>query len=146
MGGAVRRGKPVESCHLDHRAALSDAPRNKKLPGSVSEPPPSPVRLHPNLAEAYRIKVAALHEALEDEETRDEAFEIIRSLIEKVIIHDLPEGGSEIELVGEITAMVHIALSDNKKAAPVGAAFDAGMLRSVVVDAGAGFEPATFRL
>jgi hypothetical protein len=30
--------------------------------------------------------VAALHEALVDEASRDEAFELIRSLIEKVVV------------------------------------------------------------
>jgi site-specific DNA recombinase len=112
----------------------------------LAEPPPSPVRLHPNLADAYRVKVAALHEALQEEKTRDEAFQIIRGLIEKVVIHNRPDGGCEIELVGEIASMVQIALSDNKKAALGGAAFADRLSRSVKVDAGAGFEPATFRL
>ena len=112
----------------------------------MSEAPPSPVRLHPNLAEAYRSRVAALHEALQDEATRDEAFQIIRGLIETVIMHARPEGGCEIEIVGEIAAMVHIALSGNKKAAREVAALDDRLIRSVMVDAGAGFEPATFRL
>ncbi len=34
----------------------------------LAAPPPSPVRLHPNLAELYRRKVEALHEALHREE------------------------------------------------------------------------------
>jgi hypothetical protein len=45
---------------------------------------PEPTRLHPNLAEIYRSKVAALREALADEPSRDEAFELIRSLVDKV--------------------------------------------------------------
>jgi site-specific DNA recombinase len=44
---------------------------------------PAPL-IHPNLAEVYRQKVAALHEALADPTSRDEAFDTIRSLIEEI--------------------------------------------------------------
>ena len=40
--------------------------------------------IHPNLAEVYRQRVERLHEALNDPSTRDEAFELIRSLIEEI--------------------------------------------------------------
>jgi hypothetical protein len=36
--------------------------------------------IHPNLSEIYRQRVERLHEALNDPTTRDEAFELIRSL------------------------------------------------------------------
>jgi site-specific DNA recombinase len=42
---------------------------------------PAPL-IHPNLAEVYRQKVAALNEALDDPASRDEAFDTIRSLID----------------------------------------------------------------
>lgn len=48
----------------------------------------------------YRRKVEALREALVDEETRAEAFGILRSLIEVVLIRPI-EGGCEIEQIGE---------------------------------------------
>jgi hypothetical protein len=68
----------------------------------------------------YRVKVVALHEAIEDEETRDKAFQIIRELVEKVIIHDRADGGGEIE----IASMVHIAMADNKKSCPFRGGFE----------------------
>jgi hypothetical protein len=40
----------------------------------VKDPPA--VRLHPNLAELYARQVAALHKALADPATRNEALEI----------------------------------------------------------------------
>ncbi len=42
-------------------------------------------RLHPNLAEIYRQKVLNLAEALNDKDSRHEAAECIRELIEKSI-------------------------------------------------------------
>ena len=37
--------------------------------------------MHPKLAEVYRERVERLHDALRDPATRDEAFELIRSLM-----------------------------------------------------------------
>ncbi len=45
---------------------------------------PSPVRLHPNLAELYRKKIADLRLAVTDPATRSEALEILRGLVERV--------------------------------------------------------------
>jgi hypothetical protein len=49
---------------------------------------PAPL-IHPNLAEAYHRKVAALHEAFSEPASRDEACDLIRSLIE--VIRLVPE-------------------------------------------------------
>jgi DNA invertase Pin-like site-specific DNA recombinase len=68
--------------------------------------PPAP-RLHPNLAEVYRRKVADLQSALAEPGTQTEALEILRGLIEKVVLHPV-EKGFEIELIGEIAAMVDL--------------------------------------
>ena len=111
-------------------------------------PTPSPVRLLPNLAEAYRKKVSDLHAAIYSEETRDEAFKIIRTLIDKVLIHEGPNKKSTIELVGDIASMVDIAMHDPKtqKTARERAVLSDQEKRSVKVVAGTGFEPVTFRL
>jgi site-specific DNA recombinase len=58
------------------------------------------VPLHPNLSRPYREKVAALHELLADETTRTEAVEIIRSLIDRIILWPAESGALEVELVG----------------------------------------------
>ena len=75
------------------------------LAGLVDEP----VRLHPNLAAAYRRKVAALQTLLQQEATRTEAVEIIRALIDQVILRPTAERGLEVELVGDLASMVHLA-------------------------------------
>jgi site-specific DNA recombinase len=98
-------------------------------------PPPAP-RLHPNLAELYRRKVADLQSALADPESRSEALEILRGLVERVVLHPV-EKGFEIELIGEIAAMVDLG-AQNKTAGPEGSAVPDAYRRSVKVVAGEG--------
>ena len=51
---------------------------------------PAPL-IRPNLAEVDRRRVERLHEALHDAATHDEAFELIRSLIDEIRL--IPENG-----------------------------------------------------
>jgi site-specific DNA recombinase len=80
-------------------------------------PAPLP-RLHPNLAEVYRRKVEALHEALDDPHTGAGALEILRSLIERVVLQP-SDTGIEIELLGEIAHMVALGSTTNTKRAAI---------------------------
>ena len=112
----------------------------KELAGFSAEP----VRIHPNLADLYRRKVAALQGLLESDATRTEAVEIVRTLVEQVIFRPA-EAGLEVELVGDIAGMVHLAQHASGNSPVSGAVHDA-FARSVKVVAGAGFEPVTFRL
>ena len=111
-------------------------------------------RLHGNMSEVYRRKVADLSEHLADPASSRVALEIIRGLIEKVQV--LPaSGGSrpDIILTGELAAMLRLSLDDGVSktltAAQVEARAAGGsglFYSSVKVVAGIGFEPMTFRL
>jgi site-specific DNA recombinase len=109
-----------------------------RIEATLSATPPPAPRLHPNLAEIYRRKVADLHGALADPQTHDEALDILRSLIDKVVMRPR-EDGFEVELVGEIAQMVAFGNQRDSKKKP--AAIDDAD-RSVKVVAGAGFKPA----
>jgi site-specific DNA recombinase len=102
-----------------------------ELAGLVDEP----VRLHPNLSAIYGRKVAALQSLLENEVTRTEAVEIVRSLVDRVIFRPTGEAGLEIELVGDIAKMVHLAQSNENS--PISGAVHDEFTRSVKVVAGA---------
>lgn len=82
--------------------------RAAQLDQQLSVPAPSSVRLHPNLGEVYRRKVAALADTLNDTAIRTSALETIRSLISSVTIHEV-EDRVTIELEGAITAMIALA-------------------------------------
>jgi hypothetical protein len=68
-----------------------------KLESEIASAPAAAPRLHPNTI--YRKKVGSLQQALSDPETRSEAIEILRGLIERVAV-SAAEGGFTIELVG----------------------------------------------
>ena len=115
---------------------------------NAEEPPPL---LHPEMAGVYREQVAALHEALEDESdtTRLQAGEILRSLIKEIVL--TPEGGElKIELRGDLAGILAIAVRDpgakQQNGRPGGAAVLSDAVSQFEMVAGAGFEPAAFRL
>jgi len=117
-----------------------------RLTALLNAPQVSPVRLHPGIANSWTRRIAELRHFLEQEDTRTEATEIIRSLIERVTVHQSQDGTTEIELEGELTRMLEVSLdaegvSKHKKTTLADAE-----RRSVLVVAGAGFEPAVFRL
>ena len=109
-------------------------------------PEPEPVAIHPGLPETYARKMADLAAALNDPEARPEAADLLRGLIESVTLTpdaDAPNGHL-IELRGELGAILSLCdggLGTNANARRGGAG-----VRQVTMVAGAGFEPAAFRL
>ena len=76
--------------------------------------------LHPNIGELYARKIGDLKSLLQNDATKHQATEIIRSLIEKIVVSPTSQRGKS----GVVSS---------------------GVGRVLLV-AGAGFEPATFRL
>ena len=103
-------------------------------------PETSPALLHPRLAQVYRRKVERLLEAFEDEGARQEAQEIIRSLIDAVVMTPV-DGALQAEVKGDLATM--LVLASETRRAPEAQASEA---RQVKMVAGTGFEPVTFRL
>ena len=98
------------------------------------------VELHPNMADLYHKKVTELQSLLTDETARPQAMELIRSMIEHIEVHAGKERGKpDVILVGAL-AQILAFTQQNNTAASNG---DGGR---VLMVAGAGFEPATFRL
>ncbi len=105
---------------------------------SVAAPAP---RLHPGLAEAYRRKVEELHEALAADDAGP-ARELVRGLIEAIVL--IPQDGRlRVEVRGDLAAILQLSGTPNANT-PAG---EPGYLvEQVKLVAGAGFEPAAFRL
>jgi site-specific DNA recombinase len=101
-----------------------------------------PIRLHSGLAETYREQVANLTKALNDESCKVEAANHIRGLLNEIRL--VPMGGIlSIELVGELAGIM--ALS-NTVPQTTNARSNYATGSSLVMVAGVGFEPTTFRL
>jgi site-specific DNA recombinase len=95
------------------------------------------------MAKLYREQVARLAALVERPETRDDAMEAVRSLIEAVVL--TPEAGElRIDLQGDLAAILALGGLDARK--PAAGRSGDGLLEQVKLVAGAEFEPATFRL
>ena len=78
-----------------------------ELKRKLEAPTPSAVRFHPKLAELYRSKVTELSEALKDETIRVPALDLLRSLIDRVVVHhDAGRKGVTLEVEGALSAMI----------------------------------------
>ena len=108
-------------------------------------PEPEPVTLHPGIADIYANTISDLATALNADDTREEAADILRGLIEKIVL--MPDAtapnGHTLELYGELGAI--LTLCDAESSSKNNARMTAGF-QQVTMVAGAGFEPATFRL
>ena len=118
--------------------------RKAELARLIDETDEPPALLHPGMAGHYRKEVERLHEALSDDDHRHEAAEIIRALVDKIVLHPQPESAETtmaIDLHGDLAGILSLA-AQTKKPPKMGGDFK----ESTKLVAGAGFEPATFRL
>ena len=93
--------------------------RKTDLEAQIADMAEPPALLHPNMAEIYRSRVAALHEALLQDEAKAEAAETVRALVDQVTL--VPENGElAIVLRGDLAAMLSYAA--NKKPGAVSGA------------------------
>ena len=101
------------------------------------------VHIHPDLSAVYRRKVEELADALQHDATQSQAQDLIRSLIEKIVM-TLQKDGSLVPVVhGDLAGILSLCdMAQNTKPA-LSAEERASQVKLV---AGAGFEPATFRL
>jgi site-specific DNA recombinase len=100
------------------------------------------LRLHPNLPVVYKKKVEKLAEALSEPGTAAEASEIIRALIDRIVLTPV-DGILQRELYGDLAGIAQFAEAQKRKTKNASSAAEPALL-SVV--AGVGFEPTTFRL
>ncbi len=102
--------------HPDGHACADHSRRQEAdgtgLFGITQEPQPL---IHPNLAELYKQKVQDLNEGLFTDDTKAEAFDLIRSLVGEITL--TPDNNDlRIDLKGELTGILSLC-SGNKKAA-----------------------------
>src|SRR4051794_18977170 len=117
----------------------ANAVRREELKAKLAAGDAPPPLLHPEMAGLYRQKASALAEALEHSETRTEASEALRGLIDAIVLTP-NQGELQIELKGNLAAMLGAEQNEERLT-------ETGVLSlQVVMVAGAGFEPATFGL
>jgi site-specific DNA recombinase len=97
--------------------------------------------LHPNIGELYARKIGNLKSLIQNDNTKHQATEIIRSLIEKIVVSPTGQRGkSAVVLHGALASIFAYATAPAQSGAVT-----CGIGRVLLV-AGVGFEPTTFRL
>ncbi|MEP0190057.1 MAG: recombinase family protein [Paracoccaceae bacterium] len=159
MVDAIADGAPVAPIK-DKMHELEN--RRVALESMLTDIVVAPPMIHPSMAERYHSQVQTFIQALNAEETRSEAAEVIRSLIEKIVLTpDESENRLVADLHGDLAGILAIS-ADKKSLSEVDETelarhkallgldkpeeSDAGENQQDKLVAGAGFEPATFRL
>ncbi|WP_082267115.1 recombinase family protein [Komagataeibacter europaeus] len=161
---ALKAGGPIQAIVDDMKRLEARKAEVTERLANTEEPPPL---LHPNMADIYQRRIASLYESLQAEETKTEAAERLRTLISQITLQSA-DGELAIILRGDLAAILQFAA--HKKNATVHP--DSGVLDAFVSQvslvagnrtlrsrrnvanghsqaslvAGAGFEPAAFRL
>jgi site-specific DNA recombinase len=116
--------------------------RKKSLETFLSDAEEPPPLLHPNMAHHYRVQVAELHAALQEdsEAKRMAAADIIRSLVKEIVLTP-SENDLRIDVRGDLAGILAVSLKTKTPATRAGES-------QVMVVAGARFEltMTTFRL
>jgi site-specific DNA recombinase len=156
---AIIAGVPADQVK-DKMIALDDRRKDLEAQLAAADNSPGPVRLHPKMSETYRDRVAALIRGLGDAEGMEEAREALRGLIETIVLIPREEGsGLTIELRGALASLLMLATgapthrvarmasgAQNARSPAIAGLQGIEYIEELVLVAGVGFEPTTFRL
>ncbi|MEZ5920482.1 MAG: recombinase family protein, partial [Parvularculaceae bacterium] len=135
---AIKGGVPGEEVK-DEMIRIRD--ERQQLEAQLSDTKDDPVRLHPKMADHYRNRISDLIEAIHRESRRDEAREILRGLIEKVVLTpDKDRKKLVVDLYGDLAGI--IAAAEESQPQPVQAKRRVGE-RVVAMVGPEGLEPPT---
>ena len=135
---AIKDGVPASEVKDDLARIAAKREELEELVGGTTE---EPVLLHPNMAGYYRRQVTGLAAALNDDENRAEAADLIRSLVDRITLTPNDRGKLDISLFGDLAGILTMAANKDRP-------LDKSDLsvQQVKMVAGVGFEPTTFRL
>ena len=147
---ALLAGTPAE--RINARMTQLET-RQKQLEAELAATPApaTPTRLHPRIADSYHDRIRSLIGALAEPEAEGEAREAIRGLIDRIVVTPEPTGGKRmrprIELQGSLAAILRLSLGAEGMSGQQKTSCEQEVEESIgFLVAGAGFEPATFRL
>ncbi len=142
---AIIAGVPADQVK-DKMIAL-DARRIELEAQMERDPAPSPIRIHPKLAETYRDKVATLIRQLKDPDGMLEAKDALRGLIDRIVLQPSnPDGKLAIHLEGALAQLLILSLGSKSNHGLRSKSQAIDNIDELLLVAGVGFEPTTFRL
>ena len=100
---AKKKEEPIWTGICNNNATVN----RQEIEARVLEGPPSIVRLRPRLAEIYAERVQQLETSLNNSAIREEAAEVLRSLIDRIELHPRGDGkGVDAELHGDLAEIL----------------------------------------
>ncbi len=109
---AIKSGVPGADVK-DEMIAIGD--RRREVEGLLETMDEAPVLLHPNMAHRYREEIGQLAQALNREESRSEAAQLMRSLIDRIVLTPNEEGTDlNIDLFGDLAGVLTMARKGEK--------------------------------
>jgi len=144
----------------DKMISLDDQRVRLEAKLEATQASPAPLRFHPTMAETYRDRVGVLIEGLGREDGLEETREALRGLIEKIVLEPRADGaGLDVDLHGALAGLLRLATGAQEQRAagagkksgthdgPAGAGLEGvDIVEEIVLVAGTGFEPVTFKL
>ncbi len=90
--------------------------RREQIESYLEDTEEAPVMLHPNMSLRYQEEVNALRKSLNKEETRSEAADLLRSLIDKILLTPKPCGKEyAIDLHGDLAGILTVSAGKQQK-------------------------------
>ncbi len=90
--------------------------RREELESYLEGKEEAPVLLHPNMSQRYQKEVEALRVSLNREETRTEAADLLRGLIDKIVLTPKASGTEyAIDLHGDLAGILTVAAGKQQK-------------------------------
>ena len=141
MIDAICDGVPAE--RVKDRMVVLEDERIKIEARLEAKPKDATPLLHPAMGGRYRKAVSELRDALADQNAAPEAVEILRGLIERIVLHPAEDeqSGFLIDIEGDLTGILSLCQTSKKAAG-----LSSDDLVQIKLVAGVGFEPTTFRL
>jgi hypothetical protein len=107
---AIASGVPASK--VKDRMTVLDARKTELEKFLAEAPQPPPVLVHPRMGDRYREEIGRLREAPGDESRREEAAEIVRALIDGIVLRPSGAGRGRtlsIDLSGHLAGILNLA-------------------------------------
>ena len=108
---AIKDGVPASEIKDDLARITARREELEELLDGTKE---EPVLLHPGMAGHYRKQIARLAAALNDDENRAEAADLIRSLVDRIVLTPNDQDKLDISLFGDLAGILSMATNKDR--------------------------------
>jgi site-specific DNA recombinase len=146
---AILAGTPAE--RIKDRMSQLEIRQNQIEKDLAAAPSPPSLRIQPMMTETYRQRIQSLLQALTQADAASQARDAVGGLIEKIVATPVATSGKrmrlDLQLHGDLAGILALSLGSDLLVGQQKTSCEQEVMESVVLlVAGTGFEPVTFRL